>query len=397
MNFNFRCDLLLSELANFAGNLAVGPLAGIRVIEMAGIGPGPFCAMMLSDMGAEVIRIDRLGLKGSGSRAHVLNRGRRSLALDLKSQLGVATVLKLVEKADILIEGFRPGVMERLGLGPDICLERNPKLVFGRMTGWGQHGPLAHAAGHDINYISIGGALGAMGYADRPPAPPLNLVGDFGGGAMYLLAGVLAALIERTNSGKGQIIDAAMTDGTASLLTPFYGLMAMNMWTTNRESNKLDGGAHYYGCYACADDTYISIGSIEPQFYALLLEKCGITDAQFDAQQDQKAWPLLREKLARVFKTKTQAEWCAIMEGSDVCYAPVLGLSDAPGHPHNQARKTFVEFDGVTQPAPAPRFSRTQGNIQSPAALVGEHSEQILADWGYNNADIAQLKLADAI
>lgn len=375
----------------------MGPLAGIRVIEMAGIGPGPFCAMMLSDMGAEVIRIDRLAQKGSGNRDHVLNRGRRSLALDLKHPLGVATVLKLVEKADILIEGFRPGVMERLGLGPDVCQSRNPGLVFGRMTGWGQEGPLAHAAGHDINYISIGGALGAMGYADRAPTPPLNLVGDFGGGAMYLLAGVLAALIERGNSGKGQVIDAAMTDGTASLLTPFYGLMAMNMWTTKRESNKLDGGAHYYGCYVCADEQYISIGSIEPQFYAQLLDKCGITDPLFTAQQDQQHWPLLREKLAAVFKTKTRAQWCTIMEGSDVCFAPVLGLGDAPSHPHNQARKTFIEFEGVTQPAPAPRFSRTQGTIQSPAAMVGEHSAQILADWGYNEADIEQLRQAEAI
>lgn len=375
----------------------MGPLKGIRVIEMAGIGPGPFCAMMLSDMGAEVIRIDRLGLKGSGNRQHVLNRGRRSLALDLKHPLGKATVLNLVEKADILLEGFRPGVMERLGLGPDICLARNPKLVFGRMTGWGQDGPLAHAAGHDINYIAIGGALGAMGYADRPPTPPLNLVGDFGGGAMYLLAGVLAALIERTSSGRGQVIDAAMTDGTASLLTPFYGLMAMNMWTTQRENNKLDGGAHYYGCYACADDKFIAIGSIEPQFYALLLEKCGITDPQFAAQQDQQHWPELRKKLAAVFRTRTQDEWCAIMEGSDVCFAPVLGPGDAPTHPHNQARQTFIEYEGVTQPAPAPRFSRTQGTIQSPAALVGEHSEQILADWGYTETDIAELRKAEAI
>ncbi len=256
----------------------MGPLTGIRVIEMAGIGPGPFCAMMLSDMGAEVIRIDRLGLKGSGSRANVLNRGRRSLALDLKNPKGVDALLKLVEKADVLIEGFRPGVMERLGLGPDVCLQRNFKLVFGRMTGWGQEGPLAQAAGHDINYISIAGALGAMGYSDRPPAPPLNLVGDFGGGAMYLLSGVLAALVEKNTSGRGQVIDVAMTDGTASLLSPFFGLMAMDMWTTDRSSNKLDGGAHYYGSYACSDGKYISIGSIEPQFYALLLGKCEIQD-----------------------------------------------------------------------------------------------------------------------
>ena len=282
----------------------MGPLKGIRVIEMAGIGPGPFCAMMLSDMGAEVVRIDRLNQKGAGSRANVLNRGRRSLALDLKTPQGVETVLALIDQADVLIEGFRPGVMERLGLGPEPALQRNSKLVYGRMTGWGQTGPLAQAAGHDINYISIAGALGAMGYADRPPTPPLNLVGDFGGGAMYLLSGVLAALIERSNSGQGQVIDAAMTDGTASLLSPFFGLMAMNLWTTDRSSNKLDGGAHYYGSYECSDGKYISIGSIEPQFYALLLEKCEITDEAFLAQQDQSGWPELRTKLEILFKTK---------------------------------------------------------------------------------------------
>jgi alpha-methylacyl-CoA racemase len=293
--------------------IKMGPLKGIRVIEMAGIGPGPFCAMMLSDMGAEVIRVDRLSQKGTGHRANVLGRGRRSLALDLKNPKAVDTVLSLIDKADIVIEGFRPGVMERLGLGPDICLARNSGLVFGRMTGWGQDGPLAKAAGHDINYISIAGALGAMGYSDRPPAPPLNLVGDFGGGAMYLLAGVLAALIERSSSGKGQVIDAAMTDGTASLLSGFFGLMAMDMWTTDRSSNKLDGGAHYYGSYECSDGKYISIGSIEPQFYALLLEKAEITDPLFQVQQDQLAWPTLKEKLAKLFIQKTREQWCVLM------------------------------------------------------------------------------------
>ncbi len=375
----------------------MGPLKGIRVIEMAGIGPGPFCAMMLSDMGAEVVRIDRLNQKGAGSRANVLNRGRRSLALDLKTPQGVETVLALIDQADVLIEGFRPGVMERLGLGPEPALQRNSKLVYGRMTGWGQTGPLAQAAGHDINYISIAGALGAMGYADRPPTPPLNLVGDFGGGAMYLLSGVLAALIERSNSGQGQVIDAAMTDGTASLLSPFFGLMAMNLWTTDRSSNKLDGGAHYYGSYECSDGKYISIGSIEPQFYALLLEKCEITDDAFLAQQDQSGWPELRTKLEILFKTKTRDDWCAIMEGTDVCFAPVLNLKEASHHPHNEARATYVDFEGVTQPAPAPRFSRTQGEIQSSAALAGEHSEQILRDWGFDETQIDNLKTAAAI
>jgi len=375
----------------------MGPLKGIRVIEMAGIGPGPFCAMMLSDMGAEVVRIDRLNQKGKGSRANVLNRGRRSLALDLKNPQGVETALTLIEQADVLIEGFRPGVMERLGLGPEICLQRNPKLVFGRMTGWGQSGPLAQAAGHDINYISIAGALGAMGYSDRPPAPPLNLVGDFGGGAMYLLSGVLAALVERGNSGQGQVIDAAMTDGTASLLSPFFGLMAMNMWTTDRFRNKLDGGAHYYSSYECGDGRHISIGSIEPQFYALLLEKCEITDEAFLAQQDQAAWPELRVKLEALFKTRSRDQWCKLLEGTDVCFAPVLDLKEASQHPHNKARGTYVDFEGVIQPAPAPRFSRTPSAIPSAAALAGEHSEQILQDWGFDTAQIAELKTLAAI
>jgi alpha-methylacyl-CoA racemase len=375
----------------------MGPLKGIKVVEMAGIGPGPFCAMMLSDMGAEVIRVDRLAHKGSGHKANVLNRGRRSIAIDLKNSQGVDTVKKLIDQADVVIEGFRPGVMERLGLGPEECLERNPRLVFGRMTGWGQHGPLAHAAGHDINYISIGGALGAMGHPDRPPSPPLNLVGDFGGGAMYLLAGVLAALVERASSNKGQVIDAAMTDGTASLLTPFYGMMAMGMWTTQRSDNRLDGGAHYYGSYTCSDGKHISIGSIEPQFYALLLELCGIDDPEFLKQNEKESWASLRQKLEELFATKTQAQWCELLEGTDVCFAPVLNLAEAPQHPHNKARASFVDFEGVTQPAPAPRFSRSQSSIQSAAAIAGEHSEEILKDWGFDDHTIAELARENAI
>lgn len=375
----------------------MGALKGIRVIEMAGIGPGPFCAMMLSDMGAEVIRIDRLAHQGTGDRAHVLNRGRKSVAMDLKHPQAVAAALKLIASADVLIEGFRPGVMERLGLGPEPCLESNPRLVYGRMTGWGQEGPLAQVAGHDINYISVAGALGAMGYADRPPAPPLNLVGDFGGGAMYLLAGILAALVERQSSGQGQVIDAAMTDGTASLLTPFYGLMAMNQWTTERFSNRLDGGAYYYGSYECADGHYISIGSLEPQFYALLLEKCEISDPEFQNQLDSETWPAKRAKLEALFKTRTRDQWCELLEGTDVCFGPVLNLQEAPRHPHNQARKTFVEFEGVTQPAPAPRFSRTPGAIQSSAAIAGEHTEEVLEGWGFSAAEIAALRDAQAI
>ncbi len=375
----------------------MGPLAGIRVVEMAGIGPGPFAAMMLSDMGAEVIRVDRLNQKGTGHRANVLNRGRKSIALDLKNPKGVETALRLIDRADVVIEGFRPGVMERLGLGPEICLGNNPRLVYGRMTGWGQHGPLSKAAGHDINYISIGGALGAMGYADRPPAPPLNLVGDFGGGALYLVTGILAALVERGVSGSGQVVDAAMTDGTASLLTPFYGLMAMGMWTTDRFSNRLDGGAYYYGSYECSDGKHISIGSLEPQFYALLIKTLGIEDPSFQDQLNEEAWAEKREKLVEIFKTKTQQQWCELMEGTDICFAPVLNLAEAPDHPHNKARNTFVDFEGVTQPAPAPRFSRTQSEIQRSAAMVGEHTEEVLSDWGYNPEEIEQLIAANAV
>ncbi len=375
----------------------MGPLTGIRVVEMAGIGPGPFTAMMLSDLGADVIRVDRLSHKGTGHRANVLNRGRKSIAVDLKNPRGVETTLRLIEQADVVLEGFRPGVMERLGLGPEECLSVNPRLIFGRMTGWGQTGPLSQTAGHDIKYISIAGALGAMGYADRPPAPPLNLVGDFGGGAMYLLTGILAALVERATSGQGQIIDAAMTDGTASLLSPFFGLMAMNMWTTDRFSNRLDGGAFYYGSYECSDGKYISIGSLEPQFYALLLEKAEITDPEFQEQLDEAAWPAKREKLNQLFKTRTRQQWCDIMEGTDACFAPVLNLKEAPAHPHNIVRKTFVELDGVVQPAPAPQFSRTQGEIQGPAAMAGEHTREVLSAWNFSDQEIGELQATGAI
>ncbi|MFM1895916.1 MAG: hypothetical protein RLZZ385_990 [Pseudomonadota bacterium] len=375
----------------------MGPLAGIRVIEIAGIGPGPFCAMMLSDLGAEVIRVDRKDRSGSGDPRQVLNRGRRSLALDLKKPSAIAAVLKMIEQADVLIEGFRPGVMERLGLGPQDCLSRNPGLVYGRMTGWGQDGPLAQAAGHDINYIALAGALHAMGNADRPPAPPLNLVGDFGGGGMYLVCGVLAALLERQRSGQGQVVDAAMVDGTASLMSAFFGLHAAGTWKDQRESNYLDGGAHFYNSYACKDGKFIAIGSIEPQFYALLLEKCGITDEAFADQLNPAAWPALKQKLTVLFQSRTRDEWCELMEGTDVCFAPVLSLSEAPKHPHLQARGTYTEAFGVMQPATAPRFSRTQGDIQGPAPLVGEHNEQVLADWGFSEQEVRQLMAAEAL
>ena len=358
-----------------------GPLSGLKVVEFAGIGPGPFCGMLLSDLGADVVRIDRQGGRG-GAKTDITSRGRRSVALDLKSPAAVEVCLKLMEKADATFEGFRPGVMERLDLGPDVALKRNPKLVYGRMTGWGQSGPYSQAAGHDINYIAISGALGAIGPAARP-SPPLNLVGDFGGGALYLAFGLLAAVIHARASGQGQVVDCAMTDGAASLMAMFYGMKATGMWSDNRRSNLLDGGAQFYDAYETADGKFISLGSIEPQFYALLLEKTGLKDdPAFQAQMDRSQWPALKAKLEAVIKTKTRDEWCAIMDGTDVCFAPVLNLEEAPKHPHNAARATFIEVEGVTQPAPAPRFSATPGAVQRPPAAIGAHTAEVLADWG---------------
>jgi len=372
-----------------------GPLSGLKVLEFAGIGPGPFCGMLLSDLGADVVRIDR---KGSGRAApwDITARGRRSVALDLKQPAAVETCLKLMETADAVFEGFRPGVMERLGLGPDVALKRNPKLVYGRMTGWGQTGPYAKAAGHDMNYIAITGALHAIGTTDKP-VPPLNLVGDFGGGALYLAFGLLAGVIQARETGQGQVIDCAMSDGAASLMAMFYGFKAAGMWKDERRTNLLDGGAHFYDTYQCSDGKWVSIGSIEPQFYALLLEKTGITDEQFKGQMNRDEWPELREKLAAVIATKTQAEWCELMEATDVCFAPVLTLEDAPKHAHNAARQTFVEVGGVTQPAPAPRFSATPGEIQGPPPAIGAHNDQALADWGFAAADIEALKEQGAL
>ena len=340
-----------------------GPLAGFRVVEFAGIGPGPFACMMLADMGAEVVTLDRIGAKKSAKS--VAGRGRKVIELDLKDKAAIAQVLDLLANADALIEGFRPGVMERLGLGPDVVLARNPKLVYGRMTGWGQEGQLANAAGHDINYISITGALAAIGPKDAP-VPPLNLVGDFGGGALYLVVGVLAALLEAQKSGKGQVVDAAMCDGAASLMSFFFDMTAMGRWTEGRDRNFLDGGAHFYGVYECACGHFISIGSIEPQFYALLRQHADLTDAAFEAQMDPKAWPALKEKLKAVFKSKTREDWCRIMEGTDICFAPVLTMSEATQHPHIVARNVFVERHGIKQPGPAPRFSRTPSAVREP-------------------------------
>lgn len=378
-----------------------GPLHGIRVVEMAGLGPGPFCGMMLADMGADVICIER---KPSAAQSDfdkmkrtVTDRGRRSVALDMKKEGAAGLVLRLVETADVLIEGFRPGVMERLGLGPDICLARNPRLVYGRMTGWGQQGPLSHTAGHDINYIAISGALGAMGYADRPPMPPLHLVGDMGGGGMMLAFGIVCALLEAKTSGQGQVIDAAISDGTTSLASMYYGMRTKEQWSRQRADNLLDGGAHFYGCYECADGRHIAIGAIEPQFYRLLLDLCQIDDPAFADQWNKQAWPELREKLRRIFLRRSQDEWRALLEGTDACFAPVLDFDQAQAHPHHRARNTFIEIDGIAQPAPAPRFSRTPGSAGRLPESAGQHTSEVLAEAGLSSAELADLAAAGII
>ncbi len=376
----------------------MGPLHGVKVIEVGGIGPGPFCGMMLSDMGAEIVRIERKGQFAlSEPKFDVPMRNRRSVEIDLRKQEGVDTLLKLVEQADALQEGFRPGVMEKLGLGPDVCLKRNPRLVYGRMTGWGQEGPLALAAGHDINYISLSGALHTIGRKGERPIPPLNLVGDYGGGGMMLAFGIVCALYEAQRSGKGQVVDAAMIDGSAALMAIFYGLKASGFWTDDRGTNLLDGAAHFYDTYETADGKYVSIGSIEPQFYALLLKHTGIDDPDYQNQLDQTKWPAFKERLTEIFKSKTRDEWCKIMEGTDVCFAPVLSLDEAKDHPQNQTRNTFIEVEGVLQPAPAPRFSRTTPETPKPPPKVAAHTEAVLADFGFGADDILALKAAGAI
>lgn len=380
-----------------------GPLAGYRVIEIAGIGPGPFAAMLLADMGAEVIRVERAGaVRGPAPEsAHpdILRRGRRNIAIDLKHPDGVATLLDLVERADALIEGFRPGVMERLGVGPDVCRARNPKLVFGRMTGWGQDGPYAHAAGHDINYIALAGALAHYGRAGQPPTPPMNMVGDFGGGGMFLAFGVVCALLEAARSGEGQVVDTAMVDGTAILMTMFWTMSQTGLHdASQRGVNLLDTGAHFYDVYECADGEYISVGSIEPQFYAELLRLTGLTDdTDFAKQMDRSQWPALKARLAEIFRSKSRDEWCTIMEHTDVCFAPVLRMDEAAEHPHNVARGTFVDVNGMTQPSPAPRFSRTNATVDRPAAHDGEHTVEVLGDWGVEHGRIEQLVESGAV
>jgi alpha-methylacyl-CoA racemase len=389
----------------------MGPLAGVKVLEIAALGPAPFAAMMLADMGAEVLRIDRTegtellrfgraeraertedGESGDTPPLDFLSRGRRSVGLDLKSSGGVELLLKLVEAADVIIEGFRPGVMERLGAGPEVCLARNPRLIFGRMTGWGQEGPLAHAAGHDINYIALAGALEPIGHRGEKPTLPLNLVGDFGGGGMLLAYGIACALIERANSGEGQVVDAAMVDGAASLMTLFHGAQQSGWWKPERGTNLLDGGAYFYDTYETADGKYISIGALEPKFFAELIAKLGLASEDLGDQMDRSRWDEQKERFTELIKTRTREEWCEILEGTDACFAPVLSITEAREHPHLRERGTFVEVAGAVQPGPAPRFSRTPCRISGPPPRAGQHTEEALEDWGIPVDEIARLR-----
>ncbi len=378
----------------------MGPLAGKKIIEIAGIGPGPFCAMVLSDLGAEVIRVDRVSAVPEefpeNPSMDLLNRGRKSVAFNLKNPEGVESLLRLVESADALLEGFRPGVAERLGVGPDECLERNPKLVYGRMTGWGQNGTYADMAGHDINYIALSGVLGTIGREGEAPVPPINLVGDFGGGGMLLALGICAGLVETSTSGKGQVVDAAMTDGSALLATMIHSFVAMGIWG-ERGTNMLDTGAPFYDVYECSDGEYISLGSIEPQFYAELLRITELDQEDLPKQMDRSQWPAMKEKIAKTIQEKTRDQWVELMEGTDVCFAPVLSPSEAFEHPHNVERGTFVEVAGIKQPAPAPRFSRTPGAIDSPPPHPGQHTNDVLSSWGFTEEEITNLREVNAI
>ena len=367
-----------------------GPLSGLRIIEFVGIGPGPYASMLLTDMGAEILSIHRKGAEKT-TLTDIASRGRKSITLDVKTPEGHAAMMRLVTEADGLIEGFRPGVMERLRLGPDDCITVNKRLVYGRMTGWGQTGPLSQAAGHDINYISLTGALAAIGPADKP-MPPLNLVGDFGGGAMFLAMGMCAAFFEAERSGRGQVIDCAMTDGSASLMTFFFNFMAQGLYKPQRESNMLDGGAHYYNTYETLDGKFVSIGSIEPQFYAELRELVGLSDKDFDHQHEAANWRDLTNKLADIFKTRTRDEWDEILSGTDVCYAPVLTLDEAISHPHNKDRETLIVRNGVIQPNVAPRFSRTPSAIQGAPVTPGQHNDTALQGWGFSDDEVEALK-----
>ena len=386
----------------------MGPLQGVKIIEVAGIGPGPFAAMLLSDMGADVVRVDRasnaMGGDPATPPADVLGRGRRSVALDLKSPDGIAVLMDMVEQADVLIEGYRPGVAERLGFGPDECAARNPKLVYGRMTGWGQEGPYAPTAGHDINYIALAGVLSHLGRDGEKPTPPINLVGDFGGGAMFLAFGVVCALLEAQRSGQGQVVDAAMVDGSAVLMMMMWAFSAMGIWSEERGTNMLDTGAHYYDTYECKDGGFVSIGSIEPQFYAQLMTLTGLEEdyasrgESLPNQNDKARWGEMKERLGAIFLTRTRDEWSAVMEGTDVCFAPVLTMQEATQHPHNVQRSTFTEVAGIVQPAPAPRFSRTGAEVQRPPAHVGQHTVEVLGEWlGMDDERIAALRSSGAL
>jgi alpha-methylacyl-CoA racemase len=378
----------------------MGPLQGVKVIELLGIGPGPFCATLLADMGAEVVRVERADLVDRVRRPQgfvVDARGRRSLGIDLKAPEGRDALLRMIEQSDALIEGFRPGVMERLGLGPDDCLARNERLVYGRMTGWGQDGPLAHSAGHDINYISVAGALAHYGRAGAPPTPPLNMIGDYGGGGMFLAFGVVCALLEARQSGQGQVVDVAMVDGAAFLMHPMWGMRSMGQLSDERGTNLLDTGAPFYDAYETADGKWISIGALEPQFYAELLERLGLAPDEFGDQNDRANWPAMRARFTEIFQEQTRDEWCARLEGSDACFGPVLTMGEAAEHPHMKARGTIVEHDGVLQPAPAPRFSRTAPEIQGPARAPGADSNAILAGFGFDADEIAALNATGAV
>jgi alpha-methylacyl-CoA racemase len=376
-----------------------GPLRGIRVIELGGIGPGPYAGMLLADLGADIIRIERPGGDPMTALPHrVLHRGRRSVAVNLRQEGAAEVVLRLVESADVLTEGFRPGVTERLGVGPQACLARNPRLVYGRMTGWGQDGPLALTAGHDINYIALSGALQPIGPADRPPVPPLNLLGDFGAGGMLLALGVAAALVEARASGQGQVVDAAIVDGAASLMGMYCGMKANGIWSDRRSGNMLDGGAPYYDTYTCADGKYISVGALEEPFYQALIQGLGLADdAALPNRWDPANWPALRERFAAVFAGRTRDEWAAVFAATDACVAPVLAPEEAAAHPHLTARATYVEADGVLQPAPAPRFSRTPGRIGAPQPKPGEHTDEVLTEAGFTQEEIAELHSAGLV
>jgi alpha-methylacyl-CoA racemase len=376
-----------------------GPLEGYRVVELAGLGPAPFAAMLLADLGADVVRVDRPNASTPAGRGDVVYRGRRSIAIDVKEPQGREVVLDLAGRADAFIEPFRPGVAERLGIGPDECFDRNRRLVYGRMTGWGQEGPLAARAGHDIDYIALAGALWPLGTEGEPPVPPLNLVGDFGGGGMLLAVGVLAALLETQRSGTGQVVDAAMVDGAALLMTFIWGMREIGVWSDRRSANPLDGAAPYYRSYACADERYVAVGAMEPQFYAALVRLTGLADeAPLPDQLDQSTWPDITDRLARIFRTRSRDEWCELAEGIDACLAPVLDFEEARNHPHNVVRGTFTEVDGVSQPAPAPRFARTPASISGPVALPGEHTDDVLSEWLARDADeIANLRAAGAV